>query len=297
MAGLGEMNAPLPNVASVESTVREVNGIRLHVVAAGDPADPLVILLHGFPEFWYTWREYVGGFVAAGYRVLVPDQRGYNRSEKPDGIHPYRLRTLSADVVSLIETENRDGAAVIGHDWGATVAWDVALRHPEFVDSLGIINMGHPVAYDRAVRRNLAQLRKSWYAFFFQIPRLPEWYVRRNEYAPVVHQMRDTALSNAFTEADITRYKRAWSEPKAIRSMLNWYRAFVRYRDAAPSERVVPPTQIIWGDDDHTMIPELAETSLAYCDTGTLQRFPDATHWVVHEYPDEVLEILLGHLD
>ena len=297
MAATGESNAPLPDVDSAESSVREVNGTRLHVVRAGEPDDPLVVLLHGFPEFWYAWREYVDGFVSAGYRVVVPDQRGYNRSGKPVGIRSYRLGTIASDVVSLIEAEGRDRAAIVGHDWGANVAWDVSLRYPESVASLGVVNNAHPVVYHRTVRRDLTQFRRSWYGLFFQLPRLPEWYLSRNDFAPIVHQMRNAALPDAFTETDFSRYRRAWSEPRAMHSMLDWYRAFLRLRDVPDRRRVDVPTLIVWGDNDHTMVPSMAERSAAYCDSGTVERFPDGTHWILREYPDRVLMALLDHLD
>jgi len=162
------------DIEVAESTYREINGVRLHVLTAGEPADPLVVLLHGFPEFWYGWREYIDAFVDAGYRVIVPDQRGYNRSEKPDGIGQYRLPKLSGDVAGLIESEGKASAHVVGHDWGATVAWDLALRRPTVLDRLGIINVPHPTVFQQTLRSNPRQLAKSWYMFYFQLPRLPE---------------------------------------------------------------------------------------------------------------------------
>ena len=290
-------NAPLPALPSVERTRRDVNGVSLHVVAAGDPKDPLVVLLHGFPEFWYQWHDYIEPFVDAGYRVIVPDQRGYNRSERPAGVRPYRLGELSGDIVDLVGTEDRDAAHVVGHDWGAIVGWDLALRRPETVDRLGIINVPHPTVFRQVIRSNLTQLRKSWYVFYFQIPCLPQWGLRRNDYEFLVAAMRDGSKAGTFTETELDRYRRAWAGEGTVTAMVNWYRALVRHSDGPSRERVRAPTQIIWGENDQALIPELAPKSLAYCEDGDLEQFSDATHWVPHEYPERVSELLLDHLD
>ena len=289
-------NAPLPDVPSAERSFREVDGVDLHVVAAGDPADPLVVLLHGFPEFWYEWRAYVEPLVDAGYRVLVPDQRGYNRSDKPAGIDAYRMGRLSADVVELVESEGRDAAHVVGHDWGAAVAWDAALRYPEAVDRLGIVNVPHPTVFERVLKTRPRQLLKSWYMFYFQLPGLPEWNVRRTEYDLLAATMRRGARPGTFSATDFERYRAAWAEEGALTAMINWYRALFRRRDDPPRERVAAPTLVLWGENDQALVPEFAPKSVAYCDDGRLERFPDATHWLPHEEPDRVAELLIDHL-
>lgn len=294
--GTHRASAPLPDVSSAESTFRDVNGIGLHVVAAGDPDDPLVVLLHGFPEFWYEWREYVKPFLDAEYRVLVPDQRGYNRSDKPDGVSSYRFSELSRDVVELIESEDRQSAHVVGHDWGAAVAWDLALRRPEAVDRLGIINVPHPTVFEATLKSNLTQVRKSWYVFYFQLPWIPEWFAARDGYRLWVRTMREGANSGTFSDADFDRYRQAWSRNGATTAMINWYRAVFRYRDDPPSEQVQAPTLIVWGENDQALVPEMGPESLEYCADGRFERFPEATHWVPHEYPDLVARLLLDHL-
>jgi pimeloyl-ACP methyl ester carboxylesterase len=290
------VNEVLSTVSSAESSLREVGGVTLHVVAAGDPADPLVVLLHGFPEFWYEWREYVGPLVEAGYRVVVPDQRGYNRSDKPGGVRPYRIDALSGDVVDLVATEGRESAHVVGHDWGAGVAWDTALRHPEVVDRLAVVNGPHPTAAQAVTTRSLAQLRKSWYMAYFQLPRLPEWTARRNDFGWLVSALRDEARRGAFSDADIERYRRAWQREGALTAMFNWYRA-LRYGVDPPREQVRVPTLLVWGADDRAFVPEMPTRSVEYCEDGRLERVPDATHWVVHEEHERVTGLLLDHLD
>lgn len=287
--------APLPDVESAESTFREVNGVRLHVVAAGDPDDPLVVFLHGFPEFWYEWREYVDPFVDAGYRVLVPDQRGYNRSDRPDGIDHYRIGELSGDVVGLVESANRESAHVVGHDWGAAVAWDVSLRHPDAVDRLGIVNVPHPTVFEETLTSSLRQLRKSWYMFFFQVPRVPEWVQRRGNFRRLVEAFQ-TAEEGTFTEEDVERYRGAWRREGALTGMINWYRALFRAGEDPPRERVEAPTLVVWGEGDKFLLPGMAAESVEYCEDGRLERFPDASHWVPHERREQVTDLLVDHV-
>jgi pimeloyl-ACP methyl ester carboxylesterase len=292
-----EGGADLSDVdADATSTLRDANGVTLHTVAAGEPTDPLVVLLHGFPEFWYGWRAYVDPLVEAGYRVLVPDQRGYNRSEKPAGVRPYRISELSGDVAALVRTEGRESAHVVGHDWGAAVAWDLSLRHPEAVDRLGVLNVPHPAVFAEALRSNLRQMRKSWYMFYFQIPRLPEWLLRRTAFSFWEGAMRDGALPGTFSDAELRRYRAAWERAGAPRAMLNWYRALFRHREEPPRDRVEAPTLVAWGENDQALVPELAPLSVDRCERGRLERFPDATHWLHHERTERVTDLLLEHL-
>jgi pimeloyl-ACP methyl ester carboxylesterase len=297
MSGANEVSAPLPNVPGIERTFQEVNGVELHTVSAGEPDDPLIVLLHGFPEFWYEWHEYVAPLVDAGYRVVVPDQRGYNRSDKPDSLDAYSIDTLSTDVVGLIETAGRERAHVVGHDWGAAVAWDLALRYPEAVDRIGIINVPHPTVFQRTLTSDITQMRNSWYMFFFQLPLLPEWVTSRDDFAFFVNAMEGGARPDTFDERDFERYRQAWGREDAVGSMINWYRALFRRQKELPQEQVEAPTLVVWGENDQALIPRMAEESVQYCSDGRLERFPDATHWVPHEYPDRVASLLVTHLD
>lgn len=286
----------LSDVPSAESIYRDVNGVELHAVAAGADTDPLVVLLHGFPEFWYGWHRHIAPLVDAGYRVLVPDQRGYNASEKPSGTRPYRVTELTRDVRELLDAENRPSAHVVGHDWGGVVAWYLALRFPETIDRLGIVNAPHPVAFQRTVRTNRQQLRKSWYAFYFQLPRLPEWASKRNDFRALVAALQDNAKPGTFTETDMQRYRAAWAQERALTAMMNWYRALLRYPEAPPRERISVPTMVIWGNNDQALVPELAAKTVEYCADGRLERFSDASHWIHHEHPDRVSDLLVDHL-
>lgn len=277
----------------VASTYRDINDIRLHVAAAGDADAPLVVLLHGHPDFWYGWRDQIGPLVDAGFRVVVPDQRGCNLSDAPDGIDAYRLSRLVADISELIRSEGRESAHVVGHDFGGFVAWTLALRHPSMVDRLGIFNVPHPTVYRETLRSSLQQIIRSWYVWFYQLPRLPEWLLRRNGMKNMVDSLEITSNPGTFDDETIARYRAAWQHT-GIEPRINWYRGF--RRSERPSRTTVPqPTLLCWGEADIALVPSMAERSIDYCENGRLRMFPDASHWVHHEAP-EVTEALVRHL-
>lgn len=277
----------------LEYTYIETNGIRLHVVEAGPKSGIPVVLLHGFPEFWYGWRQQIPALAEAGCRVIVPDQRGYNLSDKPKGVKAYRVEHLVEDVLGLLDALEYERVNLIGHDWGALVAWMLAIKHPERLHRLGIINMPHPVVMRRFLTRDPEQICRSWYALFFQLPWLPELSLRLGASL----SLRRTGNGNAFTEEDIKKYKQAWSQSGALTSMLNWYRAAARYRPQITADmQVQTPTLMLWGVKDFALTYRMARPSLDYCARGNLIFFPDATHWVQHEEADEVNRHLLSFI-
>ncbi|MFC6723608.1 alpha/beta fold hydrolase [Halobium palmae] len=277
----------------VESTYRDVNGVQLHVVVAGDPDAPLVVLLHGHPDFWYGWRDQISALVEAGFRVVVPDQRGCNLSEAPDGIDAYRQSELTADVCGLIRSEDRGSAHVVGHDFGGFVAWNVALRRPSVVDRLGILNVPHPTVYRDALHSSLEQIVRSWYVWFYQVPKLPEWALSRNGMATMVDSLEMTSKPGTFDEETIDRYKAAWQHT-GIEPRINWYRGF-RRSESPSHDTVTRPTLICWGEDDVALLPSMAEESAGFCEDAQLRTFPDASHWV-HREREGVTDALLRHL-
>jgi epoxide hydrolase 4 len=273
------------------------DGIRLHVVESGPASGPPVILLHGFPEFWYGWRYQIGPLADAGFRVLVPDQRGYGETEKPRPVSAYSLDVLADDVAKLIDSTGQTHAALVGHDWGGVVAWWVAIRNPARVERLAVVNGPHPAAFRRHLRSSPRQLLRSWYAFYFQLPWLPEAMLRRANWRGLAEAMRGSSRPGTFTEADLERYRRAWSEPGAITAMINWYRAAMRHPPARPSDtRVHVPTLIVWGPKDRFLDQRIARMSLDQCDDGKLEMIDQATHWVQHEEPERVNRLLLDFL-
>ena len=270
-----------------------INGVTLHVIRAGPENGPPVVLLHGFPEFWYGWRHQIPFLADAGYRVLVPDQRGYNLSEKPKAISDYRLDVLAADVIGLLDAEGWDQVALVGHDWGALVAWWVALKYPERLSRLVILNVPHPAVMRENLRRNLRQMFRSWYIFFLQIPWLPEALSRAGNWRLLRRTLRKSSRPGTFPDADVERYVEAWSRPGALRGMIHWYRALIQRRNRRPRDtRISVPTLMIWGVKDAFLGRELAEPSIALCKNGRLEFIEEATHWVQHEEADRVNALL-----
>ena len=281
----------------LEHSYIETNGIRLHVVQAGPKSGVPVILLHGFPEFWYGFRNQIPALVEAGCRVIAPDQRGYNLSDKPQGVKAYRMDELVKDVIGLIDALEYDKVNLVGHDWGAAVAWMLAIQYPERIKRLAILNVPHPAVMRRFLLRDLEQLRRSWYVFFFQLPWLPEAGMRANDWRGAERAMRGSGTIDTFTDKDIEEYRVAWSQPGAMTAMINWYRAAARYPISIPKDmRVSIPTLMMWGMKDFALSHRMARPSMDYCDEGNLILFPDATHWVQLDAADEVNHYMIDFL-
>jgi pimeloyl-ACP methyl ester carboxylesterase len=273
------------------------NGIQLHVVQAGPKSGIPIMLLHGFPEFWYGWRKQISALAEAGCRVIVPDQRGYNLSDKPQGVKAYCVDTLVEDIMGLVNALDYEKVNLVGHDWGAAIAWMLAIQHPDKLHRLGIINVPHPAVMRRFLQRDFEQMRHSLYALFFQLPWLPEMILKIGNWSVAANGMRSSSKPNAFREEDIEKYKEAWSQPGAMTAMLNWYRAAMWYRPPITNDmRVHVRTLILWGVNDVALSRRMARPSIDYCDDGNLIFFPDATHWVQHEEADEINQHLIDFL-
>ena len=267
--------------------------IRLHAVASGPPDGPLAILLHGFPEFWYSWHQQIEPLASAGFRVIVPDQRGYNLSSKPRGAANYALSHLTSDVLVIAGQLNAEKFFLAGHDWGAAVAWSVALLHPQRVAKLAILNVPHPSVMRRYLASNRRQLRRSWYMFFFQLPFLPEAAFTAFNYRLGVRSLVRSSREGTFSPDDLAQYRSAWSQPHALTSMINWYRAAFRFRTQFPHSTVHVPTRILWGERDAFLLADMAHDSLRYCDSAELYTFANASHWLQHEEPARVSDLLI----
>jgi epoxide hydrolase 4 len=285
------------NVAA-ETRMIAVNGLELHTIIAGPLDGPLVILLHGFPECWYTWRKQIKPLAEAGYRVVVPDQRGYNLSDKPQGIHHYRLEALSADVVELIRSFEREQAIVVGHDWGGMVAWHLAMHHPAVVEKLIVMNAPHPAAYLREIRSNPAQQRKSWYVGFFQLPIVPEETIGHDPIESARFFFRRGAINQeAFSSFDLHVMATALAQPDALTGMINWYRAIVRDRSTLNNLRPIDlPTLLIWAEDDVALGRSLTYGLEPWLSNMKLHTIRQCGHWVQNEAPEEVNKQLLAFL-
>lgn len=278
----------------IEHVFLPTNGIRLQVTQAGSRYGPLVLLLHGFPDFWYGWRRQIKPLAEAGMRVWAPDQRGYNLSDKPYGIAAYRLDELAKDVLGLIDAAGVDRCYLAGHDWGGAVAWWMALHFPERLYKLAILNMPHPAVMLRTLGSSPAQLRKSWYLFYFQLPFLPEAMLRNKDWEYMVRMLVGGSKPGTFSAEDIDQYRHAWWRKNAITSMLNWYRAAARIPPELSGElRIRVPTMILWGAQDVALGREMAETTLDLCDQGKLVFFENSSHWVQLDEAEAVNKYLV----
>jgi pimeloyl-ACP methyl ester carboxylesterase len=280
-----------------------VNGIRLHYAESGS-GDNLVILLHGFPEFWYTWQKQLFA-LGEKFHVVAPDMRGYNLSDKPSRVEDYRIDNLVADVIGLIDHFGAKQAAIVGHDWGAGVAWAVAQKHAERVSKLAVLQVPLLAAW----RANLTfkQLARSWYMFFFQIPRLPEWLIARQNFRAIERTFQErVGRKNSFTQQDVKRYKEAARQPGALTGAVNYYRAnlfdrlFPRKQTMNGKQRdgrIRVPTLFIYGEQDFAIIPATVRGLDKYIDADYSEvRIPDSGHWVQNEAPEEVNAALLAFL-
>jgi epoxide hydrolase 4 len=274
----------------------EANGLRFHLVEAGQ--GPLVLLLHGFPEFWYGWRRQLTA-LAERYNVVAPDLRGYNLSDKP--ARGYDWRTLASDVPALIRALGAERAHVVGHDWGGVVAWIAAILFPEVVDRMVILNAPHPAAYQRELRRSPLQAVRSSYIALFQVPGLPEWLLTRGHGRVLATLLQlSSADPQAFSTAELAAYRRALLRPGAAAAMLAYYRALMQ--DAAgllalAERQVEAETLLIWGERDIALTLALSEDLEAWVPRIRVERLPEASHWLQHEQPEQVNALVTTALE
>jgi pimeloyl-ACP methyl ester carboxylesterase len=270
------------------------NGIHMHYVTQGE--GPLMVLLHGFPEFWYSWRHQIPFLAEHGYMVVAPDLRGYNESDKPRT--GYNVSTLLRDIVGLISGLERDRAIIVGHDWGGALAWAFAARYPQMTERLIVLNAPHPAAFARELR-TLSQLRKSWYMFFFQLPWLPEYVLGHNHAALLGRILYRTAVQkSAFPPEVIERYREAMSKPGALTGGINYYRAAFRRsrRPRRGAATINVPTLLIWGEQDFALGVELTHGIEQWVPGIQIKRLPDSGHWAQQEKPDAVNALILEFL-
>jgi epoxide hydrolase 4 len=277
----------------------DLGDVRLHVVEAGPADGPLVVLLHGFPEFWYSWRFQIPALVRAGFRVIAPDMRGYNLSDKPPGVGAYAPEVLARDMARLIRACGAERASVVGHDWGGAVAWTFAMRYPELLNRLVILNAPHPMSMMQALRTP-GQIVRSWYIGWFQLPLLPEAGMRAFDFAALRRVFRtDPVRQGAFTEDDIERYVQAMARPGALTASINYYRAVVRQsplRARRLLRRLDTPVLVIWGERDRYLGRDLAGPDPHWVPDARVERLPNASHWVQHDEPERVNELLIAFL-
>ncbi len=275
----------------------EANGQRFELAETGS-GERLAIMLHGFPELHYSWRHQMPVLAAQGWRVWAPNMRGYGASSKPQGVAAYRISQLLEDVGALIDLAKAEHPVrevmLVAHDWGAVVAWNFAIRKTRPLDRLVIMNVPHPKCAEREIRK-WRQLRKSWYIFFFQLPRIPEWGLLRRDAEPIRQIFAGSAANkHRFPRAEMDIYARAVQRPGAMTAMLNYYRALLKYRkaEAVGDGMVDIPTLVIWGENDLALDIHLLDGMEQWVPRLTLHRLPGISHWVQQDAPEEVNRLL-----
>jgi epoxide hydrolase 4 len=261
------------------------NGVKLHYVSQGK--GKLMLMLHGFPEFWYSWRHQIAEF-AGDYHVVAPDLRGYNLSDKPQGLEAYKLSELIADVRGIISSLGYETCILVAHDWGGAIAWNFAYAYPEMVEKLIILNIPHPAKFLQGLKTP-QQMLKSWYILFFQLPWLPEFLLQLNDYRAIALAFSNMAIDKtAFNQADLNAYRDAAAQPGAMTAMLNYYRsAFSSFfnGDRSSWDILDIPTLTIWGENDTALGKELTYGTEAYVRDWQIRYIPNCSHWVQQEQP------------
>jgi pimeloyl-ACP methyl ester carboxylesterase len=270
------------------------NGLSFHLRVSGPEGAPLVMLLHGFPETGDAWSRLADALAAEGWRVAAPDQRGYGRSDKPDGLRSYVLDTLADDVLHLASALGYSRFSVVGHDWGGVVAWHLAGRDAARLQAACILNAPHPASLAGFSITHPAQLLRSSYIGFFQMPAVPEWLLSARDHAVLRRMLTGSSRPGTFDASLLATYAQAWREDGALTGMLNWYRALPLARSLHSTVEV--PVQVIWGDRDTALDPRLARAALTYCHHGASMHLPQAGHWLHHEEPHRVATCAIDFL-
>jgi pimeloyl-ACP methyl ester carboxylesterase len=282
----------------------EANGIRFELAECGGPdGDRLAICLHGFPELNFSWRFQMPMLAARGWRVWAPNLRGYGATSKPDGVRAYALDHLTDDVAALIDLAKAEAPArevmLIAHDWGAIIAWTFAILKKRPINRLVIMNVPHPKVGEREIR-TWSQLKKSWYIFFFQLPRLPERMMGRDGARGIKGAFYNMAVDKSrFPKEVLKTYADAALRPGALTAMINYYRALLRHRDSVDvgDGRVDTPTLMIWGEEDAALGIGCTVGTEQWVPDFTLHRLPNVSHWVQQEAPEKVNAIMAEWLD
>lgn len=265
------------------------NGVNLHYVTQG--TGPLMLMLHGFPEFWYSWRHQIPEF-AKNYKVVALDLRGYNESDKPQQLSAYEMSELIQDIAGVIQGLGYDRCVLVGHDWGGAIAWNFAYAYPEMVERLIVLNIPHPAKFAQGLQTP-QQLLRSSYAFFFQLPVLPELVLQAFDYRLISTAFTQMAVNkSAITPADLEAYKDAAAKRGALSAMLNYYRtAFTTFNEQDWSLLDVP-TLMIWGEEDTALGKELTYGTDEYVRDFQIRYIPNCSHWVQQEQPELVNQFM-----
>ena len=277
------------------------NGLTFHVAEAGRGRSRLILFLHGFPEFWYAWRRQLDG-LADAFHAAAPDMRGVGLTDKPAGVEPYLLSHLVADVRELVAALGHERCVLVGHDWGGFVAWATAIRHPELIEKLAIVNCAHPAVFDRLMREDESQRGASQYMLAFRSQRGEE-LLSRDGFAGFERNILAPGLAAGhLTAADAAAYREAWRTPGALTGGLNYYRANKTGPDLAGAlalgdAQVQVPTLVLWGERDPYFVPRNLDLLPEYAPDLRIRRWPDCDHWIVHQIPDEITAAIREFVD
>lgn len=281
-----------PALSRFEAIDVRTNGITLRVRQAGS-GDRLALLLHGFPESWFSWRDQMPVLAELGYRVWAPDLRGYGESDRPRGVGAYAMSELLADVAGLIDAAGAKEVLLVAHDWGGNIAWTFAAKKLRPIDRLAVLNMPHPVIYGKHARRLGPQLLRSWYVYMFQLPFLPEWFLARNDHRAITSAFVGMAVDRSrFPPEVLEVYREAAARPGALTAMVDYYRAALRRPERGRWPRIEVPTLLIWGEEDTAIGKELTYETGDFVRDLTMRYVPRASHWVQQEKPEVVSAML-----
>jgi pimeloyl-ACP methyl ester carboxylesterase len=280
-------------MADIRERFVKTNGVNLHVLEAGPEDGPMIVFLHGFPDCCYAWRRHLSYFADKGYLAVAPDQRGYNLSDKPEGVDAYHLNQLAGDFLGLIESYGRREVFLVGHDLGGMVSWWTAAHYPEHIKRLVIMNCPHPSVIRENLFGNVKQMQKSWYVFFFQVPRAPEKMISAHDFSWPVNVLGKTSRPGTFSKEELEEYRKAFAQPGSCQAMINWYRSFVPlFFENQDPLTIKVPTLVLWGVNDTALVPEQARQSAACCENSRVVYFDEATHWVQHEEAQQINPML-----
>ena len=276
------------------------NGLDFEVLEAGT-GDRLALLLHGFPEHAISWHNQIESLVALGYRVWAPNQRGYGATTRPKRVDAYRIARLLDDVAALIDASGARSVVLVGHDWGAAVAWFFAMRAPRPIDRLVILNVPHPAVFLNIVRRSWRQMRKSWYILAFQIPGLAERVLGMGNGSALMRVLEESACDpSCFSSDEREVYVRQARDPAILCAMLNWYRAAARGGMAEQIALGFPaidvPTLVLWGEEDVALAKATTYGTERFVRDVRIVYLPGVSHWVAQEAPDRVNALLATFL-
>lgn len=272
------------------------NHIKFEVLTMGS-GDRLALCLHGFPEHAFSWRFQMPLLARLGYRVWAPNLRGYGASDSPPGMQDYQIETLVGDVAGLIDAAGARETLLIAHDWGGLLAWNAAMRHPRLIDRLVILNVPHPACFIRELCQP-AQLLKSWYMAFFQIPVLPEFLMGLRQARLIARAIRLTSRDRARFPTEVTDvYRQNAARKGGLTAMLNWYRALLRggglrrCRDGG-FPKIEVPTLLLWGGADDFFTARARMGHEYFVSDLTYRLLPGVSHWVQQEAPEAVNAML-----